>query len=112
VNGLAGKTDFLKTPTATFARGHLVAWAAEYQIFRLIRDGIWPYDCEWVPYAKPTGVYLRIDTGESFVTVSQLTDMREGPRVAVFRTMPRSPMPLCFRSIPSHGRLRRATEST
>jgi hypothetical protein len=85
VKSLADKTDFLKTPTAMFARGHLIAWAAEFEVFRLIRDGIWPYDCEWVPYAKPTGVYLRIDTGASFVTVSQLMDMREGPRFAVFR---------------------------
>jgi hypothetical protein len=85
VKALAEKTDFLKTPPATFARGHLVAWAAEFQIFRLIRDGIWPYDCEWVPYTKPTGQYLRIDTGAAFVTISQLMDMKEGPRFAVFR---------------------------
>ena len=85
VRSLAEKTDFLKTPSAIFARGHLVAWAAEFEIFRLIREGIWPYDCEWVSYTKPTGLYLRIDTGGAFVTVNQLVDMREGPRFAVFR---------------------------
>jgi hypothetical protein len=85
VKALADKTDFLKTPTATFARGHLVAWAAEFQVFRLIRDGIWPFDCEWVHYVKPTGLYLRVDKGGAFVTVSQLIDMREGPRFAKHR---------------------------
>lgn len=86
VRSLSGKADFLNTPPAIFARGHLVAWAADFQIFRLIREGIWPYDCEWVSYAKPTGLYLRIDTGGAFVTVSQLADMHEGPRFAVFRS--------------------------
>lgn len=85
VKTLADKTDFLKTPTSTFARGHLIAWAAEFEIFRLIRDGYWPFDCEWVHYAKPTGQYLRIDTGGAFVTVNQLADMREVPRFAVHR---------------------------
>jgi hypothetical protein len=80
VRSLAEKTDFLKTPAASFTRGHLISWAAEFEIFRLIRNGIWPYDCEWVSYAKPTGLYLRIDTGAAFVTVNQLSDMREGPR--------------------------------
>jgi hypothetical protein len=85
VKALADKTDFLKIPTAEFARGHLIAWGAEFEVFRLIRDGHWPFDCEWVQYTKPTGYYLRIDTGEAFVTVSQLADVREGPRFAKFR---------------------------
>jgi hypothetical protein len=85
VKALADKTDFLKTPTSTGARGHLIAWAAEYEIFRLIRDGHWPFDCEWVHYEKPTGLYLRIDTGGAFLTVNQLADMREVPRFAKHR---------------------------
>jgi hypothetical protein len=85
VKELSSKTDFLMTPTATYTRGHLIAWAAEFQIFCLFRDGIWPYDCEWVAYAKPTGNYLRIDTGAAFVTVSQLLDLHDGPRFAVHR---------------------------
>lgn len=85
VKALADKTDFLRTPTSTFARGHLIAWVAEFEVFRLIRDGYWPYDCEWMHYARPTGLYLRIDTGGAFVTVNQLSDMREVPRFAVHR---------------------------
>lgn len=85
VTALADKTDFLRIPTTSFARGHLIAWAAEFQVFRLIRDGRWPFDCEWVSYGKPTGFYLRVDTGAAFVTASQLAVMREGPRFAHFR---------------------------
>lgn len=77
---------FLGIESAIFGRGHLLAWAVDYELFKLIRDGHWPFDCEWRPFHRPTGMYLRIDTGEAFVTISQLQEMGEGPRMAKFRS--------------------------
>jgi hypothetical protein len=79
-------TSFLQVESAVFGRGHLLAWAVDFEVFKLIRDGHWPYDCDWKPFHRPTGMYLRIDTGKAFATISQLTEMGEGSRTAQFRT--------------------------
>lgn len=86
VEKLRKGTAFLQSQSAVFGRGHLLAWAVDFEIFKLVRDGHWPYECEWVPFHRPTGNYLRIDTGKAFATVSQLTEMGEGPRFAQFRS--------------------------
>ena len=41
VKELSSKTDFLMTPTATYTRGHLIAWAAEFQISDLLPHSRW-----------------------------------------------------------------------
>lgn len=86
VGKLVRANTFLDVESAIFGRGHLLAWAVDYELFKLIRDGHWPFDCEWRPFHRPTGKYLRIDTGDAFVTISQIPEMGEGPRLAKFRS--------------------------
>jgi hypothetical protein len=86
VDELVKETPFLQCPPAKIADGHLVAWAVDYGVSRLIESGQWPVEgYEWASFKKPTGKYLRIFTKRSIISISQLPDFSQQPRYAEFR---------------------------
>ena len=86
VDALTREYRFLQTPTAKYTKGHLIALAVEHGLQALIDSGKWSVrDYSYVSYTKPTGKYLRIETQNSIVTISQLQQRRRQPRKATFR---------------------------
>lgn len=79
------KVSFLNTPAGKLHRGDLIALAAEYEIERLAKAGVLPFDPTWEPYARPTGVHLVLRTARAKLTISQVEDGTRKPRDAVFR---------------------------
>lgn len=82
---LAKDQPILEVTSAIDNRGRLVSWAVDQAFERLIKTGQWPFEYEWVPFAEPTGRYLRIRFGAATMSVSQVARPKRPPRRAVFR---------------------------
>jgi hypothetical protein len=71
--------------SAIYGKGHVVAWAVDLQIERLIKGGQLPFDYRWVPFEKPTGRFLQLRLSASTLSISQLQHKASLPRPADFR---------------------------
>lgn len=71
--------------SARFNKGHVISWAVDFQIERLLKDGKLPFDYKWVPFDQPTGKYLQIYLPASTLSISQLPLPAAVPRHASFR---------------------------
>jgi hypothetical protein len=71
--------------SARINKGHVIAWAVDQQIERLLTSGQLPYDYRWSPFERPTGKFLQIRLPASTLSVSQLPMPTDVPRHAHFR---------------------------
>jgi hypothetical protein len=71
--------------SARINKGHVVAWAVDRQIERLLTSSQLPYDYRWCPFERPTGKYLQIRLPTSTLSISQLALATDVPRHAHFR---------------------------
>jgi hypothetical protein len=85
VESLYETTPFLKVVSAQIGKGHLIGWAVDSQLVRLIETGKLPFKYRWAPFARPTGRYLLLELGSSTMSVSQLLEPTAVPRRAHFR---------------------------
>ena len=72
--------------TARLGKGHIVAWAVDRQLERMLISGRLPFDYRWASFERPTGKYLQIRLASSTLSISQLSQPTDIPRHAVFRT--------------------------
>src|SRR4029077_1204844 len=71
--------------SAVINKGHVVAWAVDQQIERLLTSGQLPYDYRWSPFARPTGKFLQIRLQASTLSINPLSLATDVPRHAPFR---------------------------
>ncbi|EJN04213.1 hypothetical protein [Phyllobacterium sp. YR531] len=79
------KLEFLSTPSGKFQRGDLVVLAAEFEFYKLIREGQLPFDPCWEDYASPTGKHLVMKSPSAQITLNQVDYPHQKPRRAIFR---------------------------
>jgi hypothetical protein len=85
VDNLYEQEPLFSVESAIIGRGHIVAWAVDRQIERLLLSGQLPYDYRWSPFERPTGKYLQIRLPMSTLSISQLALPIDVPRHAHFR---------------------------
>lgn len=85
VEQLYQQEPLFSVESAIIGRGHVVAWAVDRQIERLLISGQLPYDYRWSPFERPTGKYLQIRLPTSTLSISQLAVSTDVPRHAHFR---------------------------
>ncbi len=85
VDQLYQQEPLFSVESAIIGKGHIVAWAVDRQIERLLVSGQLPYDYRWSPFERPTGKYLQIRLPMSTLSVSQLALPTDVPRHAHFR---------------------------
>jgi hypothetical protein len=85
VSLLVKNEQMLSVQSALDNKGRLVSWAVDLGLEKLIKNGHWPFDYRWVPYARPTGHYLEIRTSHAVLTVSQVEEPTMQPRDVKFR---------------------------
>jgi hypothetical protein len=85
VAGLYETTPFLGVLSAKIGKGHIIGWAVDQQLIRLIEAGKLPFKYKWVSYARPTGRYLLLQLGSSTMSINQLPEPSAVPRDARFR---------------------------
>lgn len=71
--------------SAIINKGHVIAWAVDLQIERLLTSGRLPHDYRWCPFERPTGKFLQIRLPTSTLSISQLPLPTDVPRHARFR---------------------------
>ena len=86
VDALYKEDALFDVETARIGRGHIVAWAVDRQVERLIIGGKLPVDYRWAPFERPTGKFLQIRLASSTLSINQLAHGTDVPRDAYFRT--------------------------
>lgn len=86
VSALYKEEPLFDVESARIGRGHIVAWAVDRQIEKLITSGRLPFDYRWTPFERPTGKYLQIRLASSTLSINQLSEPIDIPRDAYFRT--------------------------
>jgi len=85
VESLYQTTPMLEVVSAQVGKGHIIGWAVDYQLIRLIEAGKLPVKYRWVSFARPTGRYLLLELGASTMSISQLPESASVPRRSSFR---------------------------
>ena len=85
VNALFKSEPLFDVESARIGKGHVIAWAVDKQIERLVASGQLPFDARWVPFEKPTGKFLQLRLSTSTLSVNQLPYSHSVPRRADFR---------------------------
>jgi hypothetical protein len=85
VEQLYQQDPLFSVQSAIINKGHVVAWAVDLQIERLLTAGQLPYDYRWCPFERPTGKFLQIRLPTSTLSISQLPLATDVPRHAHFR---------------------------
>jgi hypothetical protein len=85
VDQLYQQEPLFSVRSALINKGHVVAWAVDRQIERLLTSGQLPYPYRWTPFQRPTGEYLQITLPTSTLSISQLPSPTDVPRHAFFR---------------------------
>ena len=60
VDSLMSDITFLRTVGGRQCRGYLVGAAVDAALIQMIEAGALPFDYQWVPHARPTGMHLRV----------------------------------------------------
>ncbi len=71
--------------SARIGMGHVIAWAVDRQIEKLVQSGQLPFDYRWVSFEKPTGKFLQLRLPTSTMSINQLKSSTAVPRRAWFR---------------------------
>lgn len=71
--------------SARIGMGHVIAWAVDRQIEKLVESKQLPFDYRWVPFEKPTGQFLQLRLPTSTMSINQLPSSTAVPRRAWFR---------------------------
>jgi hypothetical protein len=85
VEQLYQQEPLFSVESARINKGHVIAWAVDQQIERLLTSGQLPYDYRWSPFERPTGKFLQIRLPTSTLSISQLPLATDPPRHAHFR---------------------------
>ncbi|MBK8210505.1 MAG: hypothetical protein IPK78_11615 [Rhodospirillales bacterium] len=86
VEALYKEEPLFDVMTAKIGKGHVIAWAVDRQIERLLIAGRLPFDYRWVSFERPTGKFLQIRLPSSTMSINQLPQPTDIPRDANFRT--------------------------
>ncbi len=86
VEALYKEEPLFDVMTAKIGRGHVVAWAVDRQIERLLIARRLPFEYKWAPFERPTGRFLQIRLPSSTLSINQLPQPTDIPRDAYFRT--------------------------
>lgn len=86
VDKLYRDDPLFEVTSAQFGKGHVVSWAVDLQIERMIKGGQLAYDYRWVPFEKPTGRFLQLRLAASTLSICQLPQATAIPRPADYRS--------------------------
>lgn len=77
--------DFLGGSLKRQILPHLKNWAVEYELDRRVREGLLPFDSNFVPNSRKNHKHLELRQGNFVLTVSQTPNVWSLPRDCVFR---------------------------
>jgi hypothetical protein len=85
VDALYATEPLFGVESAAIGKGHVIAWAVDRQIEKLVETNQLPFDRRWVPFEKPTGKFLQLRLPASTLSINQLPFAQAIPRRAQFR---------------------------
>lgn len=69
----------------TAVKGHVLNWAIDFQMKKIIESGVFPFEYSYKDYDVPTGKYMLIHLHNSTLSIHQVDHHTSLPRHSVYR---------------------------